>query len=220
MARRTFSPQEIATQRNMQRQRQLLGNWPPLESVEADENSVRVIDVEEDIDAQARQFMVRRPPGWWMMRNGFWIPIERMSDNHFENAWRMINSRQRDTEIIQEFQMERVRRERNRLYAAQSQEADRMERARSRTTRFGVMAPRYGGISRGTRLGIGPSSPERDLLSIVNELTQSSNEEEEQVRIMSQYARDQMNAEWFASTPRTSETPTPPLPNRTRRIKE
>lgn len=208
MARRTFSPQEIATQRNMQRQRRLLTNpRPPLESVEADENSVRIIDVEEDIDAQARQFMVRRPPGWWMMRNGFWIPIERMSDNHFENAWRMINSRQRDTEIIQEFQMERARRERNRLYAAQSQEGiqeferNRLERRRiqdAHDAELIEMSRRIQEIARnvhegGIYAGIDRSGPEQlwEPLAAI-----------------------------LSSTPITPGTPTPPLPNRTRRIKE
>lgn len=103
------------------------------ESVEADEESTRVVDVAEDIDAAARQHMVRRPPGWWMMRNGFWIQFRHMSDNHLENTFRLVNSRQRDTALIQEITFERARRQMSARNAEQLEQirANRIEQIRT-----------------------------------------------------------------------------------------
>lgn len=198
-------------------------------SVEADETSTRVVDVAEDIDAAAREHMVRRPPGWWQMRNNFWIHMTRMSDGHLDNVIRMVASRQRDTQLIQELTWELSRRQtelRQRNEMRETLEADRRSRIRSGGFNVGIQGI-YAGLARsgaafragipdGGDLGRGsgpaieiPDNVRNAVRDMLDDIT-SPLTEEERLSIMaftSQAARDMVGRP--VRVPMQTQTPAP-----------
>lgn len=164
-------------------------------SVEADENSRRTADASfDESDENARRYSVPRPVGWWQMRNGMWIEFRRMSDSHLRNVLNILSSRQNSGLVYNEAYGELSRRQGN----SGAEETQIIEESRRINERRQVEMVR-GAVS--------PVSPDGGNLRVGNTEYRTAS---------IPMIRDQI----VAVNPGVEVTPTPPLPNRPRRIKE
>lgn len=94
-------------------------------SVEADESSTRVANVEalEEMDANAVLNSHDRPLGWWMMRNHRWIRFQDMSDSHLQNVRALVERRAAQSSVYREILNEIENRESMRALRQAQQQA-------------------------------------------------------------------------------------------------
>jgi len=182
-------------QRNLDRW-QRLQERQAARSIEADENSTNVVDVQEPIPAAVNpRLWHSHPRGWWQNRAGRWIEISEMPDDYLRNVIQFVDrqARGRSSAVLDDLRREAHNRELRRRQMeqyqrdieAQQEQVERLIRAR---------------MQRAVEEQPPPSRPIFTRVPLANE------------------------AAWI-DTWRTPITPTPepeapPLPDRARRIKD